>query len=61
MYQEIAVIQPGSKTPQKINFILRLSDNMHIHMERGNKDYEEYLEWLAKGNKPKPVPVSPSK
>jgi hypothetical protein len=61
MYQEIAVIQPGSKTPQKINFILRLSDNMHIHMERGNKDYEEYLDWLAKGNKPKPASVSPSK
>lgn len=61
MYQEIAIITPGTKTPQKINFILRLSDNAHIHMERGNKDYEEYLAWLAAGNKPKPAQTSTSK
>lgn len=40
--------------------ILRLSDNAFIPKAPGNKDYREYLDWLAKGNTPEPAPVPPA-
>ena len=35
--------------------ISRLSDNACIPLIRGNRDYEEYLKWLAEGNEPLPA------
>lgn len=35
--------------------IKRLSDEAFIPPDQGNADYQEYLEWLAKGNTPEPA------
>ena len=32
--------------------IRRKSDNANIPFDEGNKDYQEYLEWVAAGNTP---------
>lgn len=32
--------------------ILRLSDKSDIPKDEGNRDYREYLDWLAQGNAP---------
>ena len=34
--------------------IVRLADNAFIPQAPGNRDYAEYLEWLAEGNEPLP-------
>jgi hypothetical protein len=39
--------------------ILRLSDNAYIPQAPGNRDYREYLDWLAEGNTPLPAPEPP--
>lgn len=41
-------------TPQgePSNLIIRLSDNACIPKDEANTDYQEYLEWVAKGNTP---------
>jgi len=33
-------------------FIKRTTDNAFIPTDEANKDYQEYLEWLAEGNTP---------
>ena len=35
--------------------IQRLSDTAFIPFDPGNKDYQEYLAWLAEGNEPLPA------
>lgn len=37
---------------QKLVSIKRLSDGASIPFDPDNTDYQEYLEWLAKGNTP---------
>jgi hypothetical protein len=37
---------------QEADVILRLSDNASIPKDEANTDYQEYLEWVAKGNTP---------
>ena len=34
--------------------ILRKTDNTFIPFDSANRDYQEYIEWLAEGNKPEP-------
>ena len=34
------------------NIIKRISDGVFIPKDEDNKDYQEYLEWVAKGNTP---------
>ena len=32
--------------------VRRLSDNANIPFDPDNKDYQEYLKWVAEGNQP---------
>ena len=36
--------------------VIRTSDNASIPDDDGNRDWREYLEWLADGNTPDPIP-----
>jgi len=36
--------------------VIRTSDNASIPNDDGNRDWREYLEWLADGNTPDPIP-----
>lgn len=38
--------------------IIRLSDNAHIPLAPGNRDYEQYCQWLRAGNTPQVPEVS---
>lgn len=40
------------KTP---NLIIRISDNAFIPIVEDNRDYQEYLAWVAAGNTPEPA------
>ena len=37
--------------------ILRLADNAFIPQDEANTDYASYLEWVAAGNMPEPMPI----
>lgn len=39
--------------------VQRLADNAFIPMDPANTDYQEYLKWLAEGNKPLPADAQP--
>ena len=36
--------------------VLKIDENMHIPNEPLNRDWQEYLIWLSKGNTPDPIP-----
>lgn len=39
------------------NTIRRLLDDAHIPLDPSNRDYQNYLAWLEKGNEPLPTPA----
>lgn len=39
--------------------ILRVADNAWIPPDPANRDYREYLDWVAAGNTPLPAPEPP--
>jgi hypothetical protein len=48
------------KLTQSPTTVQRLSDSAFIPFDGGNRDYQEYLSWLDKGNQPEPyIPPPP--
>lgn len=45
-------------TPHE-NTIQRISDNAFIPTDLGNRDYQDYLAWVAAGNEPEPYVEPP--
>lgn len=43
---------------QPARSVKRLADNAFIPFDPANRDYQEYLEWLAEGNEPLPSDAS---
>ena len=41
--------------PEEYKSIIRLNDYASIPINEHNRDYREYLEWLAEGNTPEPA------
>ena len=42
-------------TTNNIDVVKRIADNAFIPFDEANRDYQEYLEWLAEGNEPEPA------
>ena len=56
-YQKIATLDDsGNKTGDRTDCIKRKEDQAQIPFDDGNKDYEEYLAWVAAGNTPDASP-----
>lgn len=39
------------------NSIIRIADNAHIPLDKGNTDYQQFLAWLANGNTTEPADI----
>jgi len=47
-------LTPPDKSYNKVVMVVRVYDNVWIPFDPANRDYQEYLEWLAEGNTPLP-------
>jgi hypothetical protein len=45
----------NDKLTNEVCIIIRLTDNANIPLTESNRDYQEYLKWLAEGNTPLPA------
>ena len=51
MYKKILDIDGTEDT----TVIMRKVDKAFIPIDEANRDYQEYLEWVAEGNEPEPA------
>ena len=54
MYKLLKPIQTP-EGPREQNFVCRIADNCFIPFDESNRDYREYLKWVAEGNQPLPA------
>lgn len=47
--------QLAATPPGMMQTVQRMADGAFIPFDGGNRDYQEYLAWLAKGNEPDPA------
>ena len=55
MYQLIPSTTYATGETLEARCVKRLADGVSIPMDPANRDYIEYLEWVAEGNTPTPA------
>jgi len=48
-------LTPIDNLSNKVESVIRLSDNAYIPFAPDNTDYQAYLKWVAEGNTPEPA------
>ena len=49
------LIKHPEKEGEVIDMVVRLSDTACIPFVEDNRDYQDYLKWVAEGNTPQPA------
>ena len=55
MYKQVNKFNENKQVIGLADFVQRLIDKAFIPFDFGNKDYQEYLKWVAEGNTPEPA------